>query len=89
MWSVLARHLLFRDFLQQILNRSFQLGAGTGAAHGRGISGLFALIFIAAIPFGFAMWIRDVIRNRSLNVHGPLALAWREADRITPLIFSA
>jgi len=49
----------------------------------------FALIFMAAIPFAAVAWVRDVIRNRSLNMHGPLARAWAEADRITPLIFSA
>ncbi len=49
----------------------------------------FALIFVAAIPFASAAWVRDVIRHRSLNMHGPLARAWAEADRITPLIFSA
>ncbi len=49
----------------------------------------FALIFTAAIPFAFAAWVRNVIRYRSLNMHGPLARAWAEADRITPVIFSA
>jgi hypothetical protein len=49
----------------------------------------FALIFAAAIPFASGAWVRDVIRHRSLNMHGPLARAWAEADRITPLIFSA
>ena len=49
----------------------------------------FGLIFICAIPFGFIFWIKNMIQQRTLNLHGPLALAWREADRITPLIFSA
>ncbi|RBI84559.1 protein pufQ [Rhodosalinus halophilus] len=49
----------------------------------------FALIFTVAIPFTTVRWTRDVIRHRSLNMHGPLARAWAEADRITPLIFSA
>ncbi|NBD29067.1 MAG: protein pufQ [Alphaproteobacteria bacterium] len=49
----------------------------------------FTLIFICAVPFAGARWVRDVARYRSLNLRGPLARAWSEADRITPLIFSA
>ena len=49
----------------------------------------FALIFILAIPVGTERWIANVVRKRSLNTRGPLARAWAEADRITPLIFSA
>ena len=49
----------------------------------------FSLIFILAIPVGTERWIANVIRNKSLDVRGPLARAWAEADRITPLIFSA
>ena len=49
----------------------------------------FALIFFLALPFAMERWVAHVIRRRSLNVHGPLARAWAEADRITPLIFSA
>ncbi len=49
----------------------------------------FALIFLLAIPVGCERWIANVIRKRSLDVRGPLARAWAEADRITPLIFSA
>ncbi len=49
----------------------------------------FVLVFIAALPFAFFAWGRQVIRQRTLNLRGPLALAWAEADRITPLIFSA
>ena len=48
----------------------------------------FTLIFILAIPFGFAFWGRDVARYRTLNLRGPMARAWSEADRVTPLIFS-
>ncbi|MDA9944972.1 cytochrome PufQ [Paracoccaceae bacterium] len=29
------------------------------------------------------------MRKQTLMLHGPLARAWAEADRITPLIFSA
>jgi len=49
----------------------------------------FAMIFLLAIPFKMWRWIVHVIRRRSLNVRGPLARAWAEADRITPIIFSA
>ena len=49
----------------------------------------FALIFLLAIPVGTERWIANVVRQRSLDVKGPLAWAWAEADRITPLIFSA
>ncbi len=48
----------------------------------------FGLIFVLALPGSFVGWVRDVIRFRSLNLLGPLARAWSEADRITPLIFS-
>ncbi len=49
----------------------------------------FTLIFILAIPVGTERWLANVVRNRTLDVRGPLARAWAEADRITPLIFSA
>ncbi len=48
----------------------------------------FALIFILAMPFATERWISHIIRKRSLDVRGPMARAWAEADRITPLIFS-
>lgn len=49
----------------------------------------FALIFFCALPFATVGWMRDVARQRTLNLLGPLARAWAEADRMTPLIFSA
>ena len=49
----------------------------------------FSIIFVAAIPFGVTGWAKDVVKNRTLLLRGPLARAWAEADRITPLIFSA
>ncbi|QFT64963.1 PufQ cytochrome subunit [Roseivivax halotolerans] len=49
----------------------------------------FSLIFVLAIPFATAFWLLDVFQKQTLNLHGPLARAWAEADRITPLIFSA
>ena len=48
----------------------------------------FFCIFFFAIPFATLRWVRDVIRHRTLNLNGPLARAWLEADRITPMIFS-
>ncbi|MAM62925.1 cytochrome PufQ [Maritimibacter sp. UBA3975] len=48
----------------------------------------FTLIFCLAIPMAWLAWVRDVIRLRSLNHLGPLARAWSDADRITPMIFS-
>ncbi|HKL69376.1 cytochrome PufQ [Salibaculum sp.] len=49
----------------------------------------FTLIFVCALPFGTMRWARDVARYHSLNLRGPLARAWAEADRMTPFIFSA
>ena len=49
----------------------------------------FTLIFILAIPVGCERYIANIVRKRSLDVRGPIARAWAEADRITPLIFSA
>ena len=49
----------------------------------------FVLIFLLALPFATVRWVRDVIRLKTLDLRGPLARAWAEADRTTPLIFSA
>ncbi len=49
----------------------------------------FSIIFLLAIPFATAGWLLDVFQKQTLNMHGPLARAWAEADKITPLIFSA
>ena len=49
----------------------------------------FSILFVLAIPFATGAWVLEVIRKGTLNLHGPLARAWAEADRITPLIFSA
>ena len=48
----------------------------------------FSLIFVLAIPFATVFWVLDVIRKQTLMLQGPLARAWAEADRVTPLIFS-
>ena len=49
----------------------------------------FGILFVLAIPFATLFWVLDVFQKQTLNLHGPLARAWAEADRITPLIFSA
>jgi hypothetical protein len=49
----------------------------------------FTLIFILAIPVGVERTLAAIIRKRSLDTRGPIARAWADADRITPLIFSA
>lgn len=49
----------------------------------------FSIIFILAIPFAAASWIADVFRKKSIFIDGPLARSRAEADRITPVIFSA
>ncbi|HKL55228.1 MAG: cytochrome PufQ [Roseovarius sp.] len=48
----------------------------------------FTVIFIVALPSASLRWGRDVARYRTLNLRGPLARAWAEADRMTPFIFS-
>jgi hypothetical protein len=48
----------------------------------------FTVIFLLALPSSCISWVRDAIRLRTLNLFGPLARAWAEADRTTPLIFS-
>ncbi|KUF10008.1 cytochrome PufQ [Pseudoponticoccus marisrubri] len=49
----------------------------------------FVLIFLAALPFSTVRWVVDIAQRRTLNMRGPLARAWAEADRITPLLFTA
>ena len=48
----------------------------------------FSLIFVLAIPFATVFWVLDVIRKQTPMLQGPLARAWAEANRVTPLIFS-
>ena len=49
----------------------------------------FATIFVVALPFATVSYLRDVGVLRTLNLRGPLARAWSEADRTTPFLFSA
>ncbi len=48
----------------------------------------FTVIFLAALPFSTVQWVAEIAQRRTLNMRGPLARAWAEADRITPVIFS-
>ncbi len=48
----------------------------------------FTLIFLLAIPFEMVRCVRDVARLKTLNMRGPMARAWAEAERTTPMIFS-
>lgn len=48
----------------------------------------FAIFFVLAIPFGIYEWVVAVVTAKTLLVRGPLARAWAEADRITPIVFS-
>ena len=49
----------------------------------------FSIIFLLAIPFSTVIWIAEVFRKKSVFVDGPIARSRAEADRITPVIFSA
>jgi len=49
----------------------------------------FVVIFLLALPFAAVDWVRDVAARGTLNLSGPLARAWAEAERVVPLIFSA
>ncbi len=48
----------------------------------------FTLIFLLAVPFEIVRCARDVVHYKTLNMRGPMARAWAEAERTTPLIFS-
>ena len=47
----------------------------------------FALIFVLAVPVAMITWIKHLVTERRLPVHGPLARAWKDAGTITPEIF--
>ena len=49
----------------------------------------FSVIFLLAIPFSTVIWIAEVFRRKSIFVDGPISRSRAEADRITPVIFSA
>lgn len=47
----------------------------------------FLFIFVFALPFATVDWVAQALKRQTLNLHGPLARAWAEADRVTPFIF--
>lgn len=49
----------------------------------------FTLILLAALPTCSLIWVYSMLRHASLPAHGPLHMAWSEADTITPRIFWA
>ena len=49
----------------------------------------FSIIFLLAMPFSTVIWIAEVFRRKSIFVDGPISRSRAEADRITPVIFSA
>ena len=49
----------------------------------------FVLIFLLALPLGFATWTWQLISTRRLPKLGPFARAFYDARAITPMIFSA
>ena len=49
----------------------------------------FSVIFLLAIPFSTVIWVVEMFRKKSVFLDGPIARSRAEADRITPVIFSA
>jgi len=49
----------------------------------------FSIIFVLAIPFSTVIWVVEMFRKKSVFLDGPIARSRAEADRITPVIFSA
>lgn len=47
----------------------------------------FVLIFVLAVPVAAGVWLTQLVTERRLPVHGPLARAWKDAGVITPEIF--
>jgi hypothetical protein len=47
----------------------------------------FALILILALPVQCLVWLASALRHMRLPAQGPLALALRDAEEITPSIF--
>jgi hypothetical protein len=67
-------------------------GSGHGAHHAHRTPRAefylyFALIFMLAIPVAMVVWVVQLVTERRLPVHGPLARAWKDAGAITPEIF--
>lgn len=49
----------------------------------------FAVIFLATLPLAFLTWILATLRQFALPERGPIKAAWKQAQIITPMIFSA
>ncbi len=60
----------------------------TGRRRGTEYWVYFTLIFVLSLPSASIRWVRDIAKQQTLNLRGPLARAWAEADRLTPIIFS-
>ena len=60
----------------------------TGRRRGAEYWVYFTLIFVLSLPSATIRWVRDIMRQQTLNLRGPMARAWAEADRLVPIIFS-
>ncbi|MFO7804876.1 MAG: cytochrome PufQ [Paracoccaceae bacterium] len=49
----------------------------------------FTLILACAVPIACAMWLLGALRITRPTDRGPLALAWEQANIVTPKIFWA
>ncbi|MEM8822724.1 MAG: cytochrome PufQ [Pseudomonadota bacterium] len=49
----------------------------------------FAVIFVLALPLAVCRWVGTAILSREPPSSGPVAMAWRQAHCIAPMIFSA
>lgn len=48
----------------------------------------FTLILLFSLPTETVRYVVEIAKRRTLNLRGPLARAWAEAEHITPMIFS-
>lgn len=49
----------------------------------------FAIIFAATLPLSCLTWVLTAARRMELPASGPIRSAWKQAQIITPRIFSA
>lgn len=49
----------------------------------------FTLIFLTTLPLACLTWTLSATRRMELPERGPIKAAWRQAQFITPRIFSA
>lgn len=59
-------------------------------SHRRGVEfyTYFTLILLVSLPGETVRYSVEIAKRRTLNLRGPLARAWAEAEHITPTIFS-